>query len=62
MKENKASYQTDGIAFEVAVEYNLYERKFDAIYHRKIRKVIKNDAANRYFLSNKFFGHSVSKK
>ena len=45
--ENKVSYQTDDIAFEVAVEYNLYKGKSDTMYRRKIRKVIRNDAANR---------------
>lgn len=45
--ENKISYQTDDIVFEVAVEYNLYKGKSDIVYHRKIRKVIRNDVANR---------------
>lgn len=45
--ENKISYQADDIVFEVAVEYNLYKGKSDIVYHRKIRKVIRNDVANR---------------
>lgn len=45
--ENEIGYQTGGIAFEAAVGYNLYKRKFDAMYHRQIRVVIRNDAANR---------------
>lgn len=32
MNDNKASYQTNGIAFEAAVEYNFYDRKFDTMY------------------------------
>ena len=45
--ENEIGYQTGGIAFEAAVGYNLYKRKFDAMYHRQIRVVIRNDEANR---------------
>ena len=47
MNENETGYQTGGIAFEAAVGYNLYKRKFDAMYHRQIREAIRNDVANR---------------
>lgn len=33
INENEVDYQTGGIAFEVALEYNLYKRKFDAMYY-----------------------------
>lgn len=36
--ENKISYQTDDIVFEVAVEYNLYKGKSDTMYRRKNKK------------------------
>lgn len=47
MNKNEICYQTGGIAFEAAVGYNLYKRKFDAMYHRQIREAIRNDATNR---------------
>lgn len=38
MNKNEVGYQTCGIAFETAVGYNLYKRKFNAICHRQIKR------------------------
>lgn len=47
MNKNKVGYQTCGIAFEIAVGYNLYKREFNTMYYRQIGETIRNDTANR---------------